>query len=231
MKSHLIALSVLWSLASIASCQFVWPKPGDHDGDVAVYQEDPMLTTYRVRFFAVLRGDFAGFDQVCAEMEAIIKKNPKDPIALSWRGSGQTIRGNLEYVKGHKELGLKLLADSRATLDKALSMRPDDPNLHIMRTAMLYTQGQYMPVKLLPKAVWLDIIEDCQWFLRFLGPEKFGRASTHLKGEAFGEMGVAYAKLGDKLMAQAMFEQVIRYCKGTAYEAKAQKEIAALIKP
>lgn len=225
----LLPLVTLLALASAAHGQFVYPKPSDNKQAVpGTYVEDPFITKYRQRFFAALRGDFKTFDTAYAEIEAMTKKDPKDARALVWLGNGQTIRAFRMFFMGQKEPAFKLLEVSRNTLDHAVALKPKDYNIYMMRAATLFAQGQYMPPAAVPKSSWEKLRDDCLALIKEMGPDRMVKASVHVRGEAYGELGVAYTKLGETAKAKAAFQKVAELNPGTAYETRAKKELAAL---
>ena len=213
--------------ASLASAQFVFPKPEYHAVDPGVYQEDPFIVEYRQKFFAVFHGDFKTFDKAYAEIGTMVRKNPKDARALVWLGNGQTVKAGVLLMSKKKDESLRLLAKSRETLDRAVRLRPEDPNIYMMRAVTLYIQGQYWPAGV-PRSNWEKLRDDCLKFIQWLGPDRVRRASIHVRGETYGELGIAYTKLGDKAKAREAFEKVIELDPHTDYATRAKKEIAKL---
>ncbi|RYG23071.1 tetratricopeptide repeat protein, partial [bacterium] len=183
---------------------------------------------YRQKFFAVFKGDFKTFNEGYSEIEAMTRKDPKDARALVWLGNGQTIKAGQMYLMGQKDAALKLLDVSRKTLDDAVALRPKDYNIYMMRAATLYVQGQYFPASVIPKANWEKLRDDCLSLIRDFGPDKLAKSSVHVRGEAYGELGIAYARLGEKEKARAAFKKVVEQNPGTAYEERAKRELAAL---
>ena len=215
--------------AVAAHGQFVYPKPSEHQQKVpGTYAEDPFITKYRQKFFAVFRGDLKTFNEGYAEIEAMTKKDPKDARALVWLGNGQTIKAGQLYLMGQKDAALKLLDVSRKTLDDAVALRPKDYNIYMMRAATLYVQGQYFPAAAIPRSNWEKLRDDCLSLIHDFGADKLANSSVHVRGEAYGELGIAYARLGEKEKAKAAFRKVAEQNPGTAYEERAKKEIAAL---
>ncbi|CAN5701807.1 hypothetical protein BH11ARM2_BH11ARM2_06650 [soil metagenome] len=224
-RAFLLPLTLL---PCLSAAQFVYPKPGDNVPVPGTYVEDPFIVKYRKRFFAIFKGDVASFNQAYGEIEAMVKKDPKDARALVWLGNGQTVKAGVAKMTGRTAEGEDLLVKSRETLDRAVALRPKDPNIYMMRAATLYIQGQYWPADKLPRVVWERLRDDCERFVKYIGPARLPKVSTHVRGEAFGEIGIAYLRLGDKEKARAAFENVIKYCPGTAYEERARKEIGKL---
>lgn len=219
---------ILLFLPGVASAQFVYPKPGENRHDPWIYQEDPFIIEYRHKFFAVFKGDFETFDKAYTEIEGLLKKNPRDARALVWLGNGQTVRAGLMRVSGKADEALKLVQESRRTLDRAVALRPEDPNIYMMRAATLYIQGQYWPSELVPRSVWATLRSDCERFIRFIGPARLPRTSLHLRGEAFGELGIACKMLGDVPAARRAFSRIIEMDPGTRYAERAARELKTL---
>ncbi len=223
-----LAVLVLAGSTVAAQAQFVRPKPEYHNPEPGLYQEDPFIVEYRAKFFAVFRGDFPTFEKAYAEIKAMVEEDPKDARALVWLGNGHTVKAGLLYTVERKEdEALSLLERSRQALDAAVALRPDDPNIYMMRAATLYVQGQYFPADRLPRSVWETLRDDCLRFIAFLG-ERMPRVSTHVRGETYGELGVAYLNLGEPEKARKAFAKVIELCPGTAYEQRARKELERL---
>lgn len=214
--------------AGMARAQFVWPRASYHNTDPSVYKEDPFITKYRKMFFSVFQGDFKTFYKGYDEIKAMVKKNPNDARALVWLGNGETIKAGLQYLKGDQKGALTRLATSRQTLDRAVALEPQNPGIYMMRAATLYVQGQYFPSKELPPSVWLDLIADCKHLARHLGPANMKKMSIHVRGETYGEMGVAYMKLHEPKKAIQAFKTVISLDPHTDYSKKAKIMISQL---
>jgi lipoprotein NlpI len=215
-------------LASFGFCQFVVPRSEDHVHEKSLYVEDPFITQYRHRFFAVFQGDFATFRKAYLEIASMVAKNPNDARALVWLGNGQTVDAALHFGKGKQKDADDLLKLSRRNLDAAVALRPNDPNIFMMRAATLYVQGMYWPSTTLPRSVWETLRDDCQHFITLLGPDKIARVSVHVRGEAYGELGIAYLHLGERDKAADAFRNVARLCPNSAYEERARKELLKL---
>lgn len=226
MRRLLVALCLL--AVSAAYGQFVYPKPSDNVQKKSnTYVEDPFITEYRQKFFAALRGDFKTFDAAYAEIEAMLKKDPKDARALVWLGNGQTIKAIKANFSGQKDVAERLLGSSRKNLDAAVALKPKDYNIYMMRCATLYAQGQYAANLTIPRANWEKIRDDCLALIKEMGPRMYG-ASTHVQGETYGELGIAYLRLGEKAKARAAFRKILELTPGSSYAERAEKELASL---
>jgi len=223
-----LSVPAILAIAATGAAQFVYPKPSDNVSVPGTYREDPFIVEYRAKFFSVFRGDFATFERAYAEVTEMTRKNPKDARALVWVGNGQTIKATLLRLQGKPEEAEALLAKSRKTLDAAVALRPQDPNIYMMRAATLYIQGQYWKADVLPRSLWETLRDDCLKFIAFVGPERMKKVSIHVRGEAYGELGIAYKNLGEREKAIAAFRKVAEMNPGTDYERRALREIAAL---
>jgi tetratricopeptide (TPR) repeat protein len=218
---------LLWPIATHA--QFVYPSAKDHEHKPGLYQEDPYIVHYRKEFFSVFQGDYPRFLKAFHEIELQAKENPRDARAIVWLGNGQTILSGVLLAQGKQAQALSLLEESRKTMDRAVALRPNDPNIYMMQAATLFTQGQYWPGKHVPRAVWDELRDDCLKFQKFLGPRIKG-VSLHVRGESFGELGVAYKNLGQWDKAKSAFEAIVKSDPGTDYALQAQRELTLLAK-
>jgi len=223
-----LLLVPLAALTVQAKAQFVFPKPEYNQPVPGTYVEDPFIVKYRRRFFAVFRGDVKTFQTAYDEIQGMVAKNPKDARAMVWLGNGQTVKAGVMLLQGQKDASLGLLEKSRATLNNAVGLRPDDPNIYMMRAATLYIQGQYWPAADIPRVNWETLRDDCLRFIAYIGPERIKKVSIHVRGEAYGELGIAYKNLGDKEKAKAAFEKILELNPNTDYATRAKKEIESL---
>jgi tetratricopeptide (TPR) repeat protein len=226
---RVVGLVALALASASAHAQFVFPNEKDHTHDPGLYTEDPFIVKYRHRFFAVFTGDYKTFRTAYEEIAGMVAAHPNDARAVVWLGNGQTVEAVVQRLKGRTAASLDLLKTSRLNLDRAVSLRPTDPNIYMMRAATLYIQGQYWHREDLPRAVWETLRDDCLRFIRFLGPNRLARVSVHVRGETLGELGIAYKNLGDSKDAIDAFKKVESLCPATDYEVRAKKEIAALL--
>jgi tetratricopeptide (TPR) repeat protein len=223
-----LLLLALLSIHSLSFSQFASPRPNDHDHSPDLYQEDPFITRYRHRFFAVFHGDVATFRKAYQEIAQMAANHPNDPRAVVWLGNGQTVEAALKLLRGDTTGSLQELVVSRRNLDRAVSLAPRDPHIYMMRAATLYVQGQYWPAKLLPATVWATLRDDCQSLIAYLGPKRITQVSLHVRGETYGELGIALKNLGETKAAIDAFTKVIQLCPDSNYDARAKREINSL---
>jgi tetratricopeptide (TPR) repeat protein len=216
--------------APFARGQFVSPWDAkDHvQKQPVAYVEDPFVTEYRQKFFALFRGDVKTFEGAYAEIGEMLRKDPKDARALVWLGNGQTIKAIQSNMKGKKDEAQGWLDKSRKSMDDAVKLRPKDYNIYMMRAATLYLQAQYLPGWTMPRSNWEKIRDDCKRLIDTTPVTRQANASIHVKGETYGELGIAYVKLGDKKNARKTFQKLIEMLPGTPFAERAAKELKAL---
>lgn len=222
-----LALFGAW-VPGVALGQFVYPKPEYHNAEPGLYTEDPFIVKWRREYFAVFRGDLARFRRAHAEIKAMVEADPKDARAMVWYGNGQMVEAGLQMLAGKNDDAKALVAQSRKTLDRAVELSPEDANIYMMRAATLVLIGERFPKDWYDDGLWKTLRDDCLRFIAFIGPERMPRTSIHLRGEAYGCLGLAYARLGETAKARAAFETVIRMNPETGYSERAQREIALL---
>lgn len=226
----LIALTLAFSVLPSAEAQFVNSRnPDYHKSEPGLYTEDPFIVKYRKEYFAVFQGDFKRFRAAHAEIKEMVEKNPKDARAMVWYGNGQMVEAGLALLSDKKK-ALEFWKESSKTLDKAVALTPEDPNIYMMRAATLIIAGEKFPTEFIDKTVWTRLRDDCEKFIKFIGPDRIPRTSIHLRGEVYGCLGVAQSKLGEREKAKKAFEMVIKINPGTDYEKRAKAEIEALQK-
>lgn len=218
----------LVGLGSWTQAQFVWPKPEYNIAEPGLYVEDPFIVAYRREFFAVFRGDVPRFEKAFAEIVAMVGKDPTDARARVWYGNGLTVKAGIEALRGNERRARWLLRWSNRELDQAVALKPDDPNIYMMRAATLFVQGQYLPKGFADRRTWLRLRDDCLRFIEFLGEDRLSRVSIHVRGEAYGELAIAYKELGDYERARLALLRLKELCPGTSYEERADRELANL---
>ncbi len=192
--------------------------PKDHVSD---FLEDPFVTKYRKKFFAVFSGDTSQFEQGMTEIEAMLAKDPNDARALVWHGNGLMVRGGLKKFYGDPKTGQKLLLDSKKECDRAVLLDPENVNILAMRAVTLHIAGQYWKQKDLPHESYQTIIHDLEKSRKIIRPDRMKRISVHARGEILSELADAYGKTGQREKSLAVWREVRRSVPGSKYAALA----------
>ena len=197
------------------------------DEHVSEFLEDPFVTKYRKKFFAVFAGKTGEFEQGMSELDALLAKNPKDARALVWHGNGLMVRAGLLRFKGKSEEGHKVLLNSKIELDKAVALDPDNVNILAMRAVTLHIAGQYWPEKELPAGTWTTIIHDLEKSRKIINPERMKKISVHARGEILSELANAYGKAGNREKSRGLWEEVKQVVPGSKYAVQAEAALQA----
>jgi tetratricopeptide (TPR) repeat protein len=221
-------LVALVASSGAASAQYVWPKPGYNDSEPGLYTEDPFIVQYRKEFFAVFSGNFARFERAFEKIEGMIQQNPKDARALVWRGNGKMVKAGLALFQNKRDEARALLQESDADLDLAVHLRPDDPNIYMMRAATLLLVHQRFPREWVNRSVYARLLDDSTRFINYIGPSRMLRTSIHLRGEAHASFAIAYEGLGHRSAAVKAWANLARVSPNTTYAEKAQEELARI---
>ena len=199
-------------------------KPGDHVSD---FLEDPFVTKYRKKFFAVFSGNTSEFEQGMSELDALLAKNPNDARALVWHGNGLMVRAGLKKFYGNPKAGQILLLDSKKELDRAVSLDPENVNIIAMRAVTLHIAGQYWLEKDLPPETWQTIVHDLEKSRKIIRPDRMKRISAHARGEILSELAEAYGKLGQKEKSLTLWREVQKSTPNSKYAQQAAAVLKA----
>lgn len=215
---------------SQAFAQYVWPKPGYNVSEPGLYTEDPFIVEYRKEFFAVFRGDFARFERAFSRIQEMVKANPEDARALVWLGNGQMVRAGLLIAQNKRDEARPLFDESLRTMDKAVTLSPDDPNIYMMRAATIQIMHMRFPREWMTSRAYQQLLNDSTKFIAYIG-ERLPRTSIHLRGEAIASLAMAREGLGQTALAVKTWRWLAAANKGTTYEERALAEVARLSGP
>jgi hypothetical protein len=224
MRALIAALALL---PVAASAQYLYPTPAENVSEPGLYVEDPFIVEYRKKFFAVFRGDFATFEAGMTEIEAMVEADPNDARALVWRGNGRMVRAGILFLQNKAEDARQLLSQSRADMDRAVSITPEDPNIYMMRAATLLLIHQRFPREWSDEALYATLETDALNFVGHIGWHRLPRTSIHLRGEALASLAIAQRELGKWEESKLNWRRLMMLNRGTRYEAKAAQDLAA----
>lgn len=225
---RLSAFFLLLTLAAASLGQYVWPKAGYNQSEPGLYTEDPFIVQYRKEFFAVFRGDIPRFEKALKEIEAMVEADPKDARALVWKGNGRMIQAGIALIRNKTPEAKALYAESNVLLDMAVTLKPQDPNIYMMRAATLLLFHQRFPRDWHSRSVYERLRDDSIKFISYIGPSRFPQTSVHLQGEALASLAIAYRELGLTQASAKTWRQIIASLPDTEYARKSMEELTAL---
>jgi len=185
----------------------------------ALLSQDRFDFKVRNYFFAGLAGDAASLQKGMKICEDILAKDPKQPEALVWHGTGLISESREAFQKGDQQNGAELWQRGMDEMDLAAMLAPNDLGVRIVRGAVLLVASQYVPAEqahpLIEKGV-----SDYEKAYSVQGPDLSG-LGTHKSGELMIGLADGYARLGQTDKAQQWFERIQKDLPGTPYAKSA----------
>jgi tetratricopeptide (TPR) repeat protein len=170
-------------------------------------------------FFAGLAGDAASLQKGMKICEDILAKDPKQPEALVWHGTGLVSQSREAFQKGDQQNGADLWQRGLDEMDQAEALAPNDLGVRIVRGSVLLIASQYLPEEASHPLVEKGL-SDYEKAYTVQGPG-LGHLGTHKSGELMIGMADAYARLGQQDKAQQWFERIQKELPGTPYATSA----------
>lgn len=176
---------------------------------------------YKVRnyFFAGLAGDTASLDKGMKICEDILARDPKQPEALVWHGTGLVSESRTALQNGDEKRGADLWQRGLDEMDQAEALAPNDLGVRIVRGAVLLIASQYLPVEAAHPLIEKGL-SDYEKAYSIQGPD-LSPLGTHKGGELMIGIADAYARLGQPDQAQKWFERIQKDLPGTPYASSA----------
>ena len=176
---------------------------------------------FKVRnyFFAGLAGDKASLEKGMKICEDILAKDPKQPEALVWHGTGLITESREAFQKSDQQNGAALWQRGLDEMDQAAELAPNDLGVRIVRGAVLLVASQYLPEEVAHPLIEKGL-SDYEKAYSVQGPD-LSNLGTHKSGELMIGLADAYARLGEQDKAQQWFERIQRDLPGTPYAKSA----------
>src|ERR1700677_3019905 len=166
-------------------------------------------------FFAGLAGDAASLQKGMTICEEILAKDPKQPEALVWHGTGLVSQSRAAFQKGDQQNGAALWQRGLDEMDQAQALAPNDLGVRIVRGSVLLIASQYLPEEASHPLIEKGL-SDYEKAYSVQGPD-LSHLGTHKSGELLIGIADAYARLGDEDKARQWFERIRKELPGTPY--------------
>jgi tetratricopeptide (TPR) repeat protein len=176
---------------------------------------------FKVRnyFFAGLAGDAPSLQKGMKICEEILAKDPHQPEALVWHGTGLVTESRAAFQKGDDQTGSTLWQKGLEEMDQAETMAPNDLGVRIVRGAVFLVASQYLPADAAHPLIEKGL-SDYEKAYAVQGPD-LSHLGTHKSGELMIGMADAYARLGQQDKAQQWFERIQKELPDTPYAKSA----------
>jgi len=170
-------------------------------------------------FFAGLAGDAASLQKGMRICEAILAKDPHQPEASVWHGTGLVAESREAFQKGDQQNGAALWQRGLDEMDQAEAMAPNDLGVRIVRGAVLLVASQYLSSEAAHPLIEKGL-SDYEKAYSVQGPD-LSHLGTHKSGELMIGMADAYARLGQEDKARQWFERIQKDLPATPYAKSA----------
>jgi len=181
-------------------------------------------------YFAIQRDVFAGFAgdasalaRALAACEQVLAENPDHPQALVWHGVA-----SLAAARQRPEQRAELRQRALAEMDRAVTLKPDDPGVRIPRGSILIGFAQLAQDPVQRQALLERSRSDFQF--AFDEQNRAGRLDaigTHPLGELLQGLGDIYSRLGNATEAQKYYALILAKLPTTEYAARATQWMAS----
>jgi tetratricopeptide (TPR) repeat protein len=211
-------------LAGLAICAFVLASVAASSG-----QEQKQGGTQAERFDILVRQDFfagfAGDTEALArgmkKCEEELAKDPKNPEALVWHGSGLSYQAKAAFTEGDAEKGRKIRAQAEQEMNDAVSMRPDDEAVLIPRAATSLSAALHVPSAEVARKNFQTAADDYEKILR-IQTTGFAKLPMHTRGELLGGLAEAWNGLGNTEKSRGYLQRMMEELPNTPYSRQAK---------
>jgi tetratricopeptide (TPR) repeat protein len=184
----------------------------------ALLSQDRFDFQVRNYFFAGLAGDAASLQKGMKICEDILAKEPMQPEALVWHGTGLISESRDAFQKGDQN-GAELWQRGMDEMDQAAVLAPNDLGVRIVRGAVLLVASQYLPADAAHPLIEKGV-SDYEKAYAVQGPD-LTHLGTHKSGELMIGLADGYARLGREDKAQQWFERIQKELPGSPYAKSA----------
>ncbi len=185
----------------------------------ALLSQDRFDFQVRNYFFAGLAGDSASLQKGMKICEDILSKDPTQPEALVWHGTGLISESRDAFQKGDQQNGAALWQRGLDEMDQAAALAPNDLGVRIVRGAVLLVASQYLPAEAAHPLIEKGV-SDYEKAYAVQGPD-LTHLGTHKSGELMIGLADGYARLGQEDKAQQWFERIQKELPGSPYAKSA----------
>lgn len=184
----------------------------------------------RADMFAGLAGDRTAMDRAMKLCEETLAKDPENPEALVWHGSGSIFLGGQAMRAADYAKGGPLLAQGLREMDDAVAKAPDRIGVLIPRGATLLEYSQRDPRPAQAQAELEKGLDDYERVLVLQKPDWQNRP-LHARGELLSGLAEGWFRAGDSDKARSYMNRIVRETAGSAYATRAQDFLNASAPP
>ena len=180
----------------------------------------PVSTWVREDLFAgYLDGDMARHGIGVKKLDDVIAKNPKDAVAVAWKGGNALLfavrayeAGNMSGFEAEYANALDVFASAAEIAEQ---VRPAREGVLAITGGSFTVIGDRLPPKQQREA-WLKVRENYT-ALHELQKDRFDSLPVHFRGEVMAGLAQAAERLGESEKATALTQELVVAIPGTPY--------------
>lgn len=96
-------------------------------------------------FIKGIQGDTAALERALQTSEKILASNPKDALALVWRGGARLVQARTAFYQGDFSTGSSLWRQGLNEMEKAVEFAPNDPKVLLVRGSTWFGASKEFP--------------------------------------------------------------------------------------
>lgn len=171
-------------------------------------------------FAGYMVNDLERLEAGIAKLDAILKANPQEPVALAWRGSADVYKASRAFQAGDTDKYRTLLATGMDMMAKARELAPRDGGVMIVSAAPILFAD-----RLAPDDRRTALQEGRKFTLAVIKMQEqmLDQLPLHFRGELWSSVAFASDRLGDTALRDEYLKKSIEKLAGTPYEKRAQK--------
>jgi tetratricopeptide (TPR) repeat protein len=163
--------------------------------------------TIRADFFAGVVGDQARLSRAMAACEDILSRNPREPEALVWHGSGLLVQSRTAFQAGDLARGQEMFDRGLKEMNEAVGLAPDNVAVVIPRGSVLLQVSRFVPAPMATSLIEQGVA-DYEKALAIQTPY-FSTLGDHPRSELLFGLAEGYSRLGQPDKARPYFARII----------------------
>lgn len=182
--------------------------------------------TVRGEMFAGMSGDSAAMDRAMKICEQALAKDPGNPEALVWHGSGLIFLGGQAIRAADYAKGKQMMVNGLREMDEAVEKMPGHIEVLIPRGATLLEYSKHDPSPERARATLEKALGDYEKVLA-LQKAVWQELPMHSRGELLSGLAEGWLRAGDASKARTFMELLVKETRGSRYAARAQDYLKA----
>lgn len=184
----------------------------------------------RGEMFSGMAGDREALERAMKRCEQRLEKEPKNPEALVWHGSGLVFQASQLFRAGDYANGKTTIVRGLKEMDDAVALEPESVAVRIPRGASLLSYAAHSsdPQRARPR---LEMgLADYEKVLAIQKAE-WPHMPAHSRGELLSALAAGWLQAGDAAKARSYAQRIVAELPGSRYAERAQSFLEAVPGP